>query len=133
MTVKRGLRVLCIDDNADVLSALRMMLRLAKGIDRVETRTTTVGLVETLAAFEPDVVLLDAWIPDESPEAALRAALQQKPSLKVIAFSGAVEYAQPLIEAGAVALLCKDAGPDAIIEAVRSVEVDEPADAAPPH
>jgi PAS domain S-box-containing protein len=71
----RTCRILAVDDNRDAADSLAMMLRLMGH----ETRTAYDGLeaVESAAAFQPDVVLLDIGLPKMNGYEAARHIRQQ--------------------------------------------------------
>jgi len=70
-----GLRVLVVDDDALMVDLHAAMLRSA-GIS-VQTLTQPLKLLETLDAFDPDVVVLDVYMPEASgPE--LAAVLRER-------------------------------------------------------
>ena len=72
----RGLRILVVDDNRDAADSVAMLLRL-KGH---EVRTAHDGLeaVDTAAAFQPDVVLLDIGLPKLNGYDAARRMREQQ-------------------------------------------------------
>lgn len=81
-------RVLVVDDNEDAANSLAMLLDLA-GHEAKAVYTPTAALAE-VAAFEPDVVLLDIGLPEMDGyevAARLRALPSQLP-LRLIALTG---------------------------------------------
>ena len=55
-------RILIFDDDVDILEILTYLLR-EKGWD-VHTRATCANIVEVVSEHNPDVILMDNWIPD---------------------------------------------------------------------
>jgi DNA-binding NarL/FixJ family response regulator len=115
-------RVLCVDDNADLLGALRIMLSTSPGIECVGTLTSTRGLTDEVDRLKPDVVLMDYTMPGEDTLEALARLKRGRPDLACAMLSG---YDDPdtvraATRAGACRCLSKDIEPDRLIEFVRS-------------
>lgn len=60
------LRVLVVDDLAEVRTVVRTALRLRSQIEIVGEATTTFSAVELAADLRPDVVVLDLLLPDSA-------------------------------------------------------------------
>jgi DNA-binding response OmpR family regulator len=56
-----GKRVLILDDDLDILQICAIVLK-KKGFE-VHTLSTSNQVVEQVKAFQPDVILMDNWIP----------------------------------------------------------------------
>jgi PAS domain S-box-containing protein len=92
---QRKRRVLVVDDNADIVESLDMLLGLY-GFE-VGTAGTGAAALAAVAQIAPDVVLLDIGLPDiDGIEVARRlAALPGRSAMKVVAVSG---YGQRVTE-----------------------------------
>lgn len=83
-----GKRVLIIDDNPDITKSMRILLGLL-GHD-VQTASNGPDGLETAAAYQPDVVLLDIGLPVMDGYAVARALREQAggSDMAIIAVSG---------------------------------------------
>lgn len=116
----RPIRVLCVDDNAEVLRALKYMLGRLPGLHWAGGLSSTKELSAHVAELRADVLLLDYSIPGERPLEALRAAKVDHPRLGCIVFTG---FSEPAIEAeavraGAARCLTKDVDLDELLDAI---------------
>ncbi len=100
-------KILVIDDEENILSTLKGVLEDEHFI--VETaKSGALGLTK-LKKFQPDVVLLDIWMPIEDGVAILEKIKKQNPSTVVVMMSGhaTVETAVKTIKMGAFDFLEK--------------------------
>jgi PAS domain S-box-containing protein len=79
-------RVLIVDDNEDAAAMLEFLLKL----ENYEVRTAHTGnqALETAAAFEPEIALLDIGLPDLSGYELGRRLREKFPALRLLAVSG---------------------------------------------
>jgi len=75
-------RVLCIDDNADILEIVKLALEVVGGYSLAVCRSGESGLRKA-ASWAPDLVLLDVMMPGMDGLATLRE-LQENPMLRDI-------------------------------------------------
>ncbi len=114
----RVVRVLIADDQPQVCSALRLMLRQDPGLAVVAEAGDADQAVLLAATRQPDLVLLDWELRgqrDGSMLAELRAA---RPGLKVIALSGRPEARPAALAAGADLFVSKGDPPEQLLGAV---------------
>lgn len=100
-------KILIIDDEENILSSLRGVLEDEKFV--VETaKSGSLGLTK-LKKFQPDVVLLDIWMPQEDGVVVLEKIKKAAPNTVVIMMSGHanVETAVKTIKMGAFDFLEK--------------------------
>jgi two-component system invasion response regulator UvrY len=117
------IRVLIADDHAIVRSGFRQFVADEPDMEvagEASTGDETIALVRE-SAF--DVVLLDIAMPDKNGIDTLRVIKQIRPEQGVLMLSGYPEsqYAINLLRAGANGYLNKDAAPDEIVRAIRTV------------
>lgn len=100
-------RILIFDDDTDILDILTYLLQ-EKGWD-VYTRTTCKNIKEILDECQPDVILMDNWIPEAGGIAATREikAMEEYSSVPVVYFSANNDIEKLAEEAGADAWLAK--------------------------
>ncbi len=119
-TPPSSVRVLCVDDNADVLKALAYLLGHAPGVQCAGSLTSSKKLGEQIETTRAEVVLLDYNIPGESSLDALRALKRDHPEVACIVFSG---YDDPdiidaALLAGAARCLPKDVDPEELMDVI---------------
>ncbi len=116
-------QVLVVDDHAMVRKGLVQLLSAAEGIEVVGEAANGREAVAQAAALAPDVVLMDLQMPEMDGVTATRELLAADGRAQVLiltSFSDA-ERIVGALDAGAVGYMLKDAEPDDLIEAVRSV------------
>lgn len=82
------LRVLLVDDAADVRQLVRTALRFRDGFDVVAEATTGHEALALVRAEQPDVIVLDLGLPDLAGEEVLTRIRADSPRSKVVVFSG---------------------------------------------
>jgi DNA-binding NarL/FixJ family response regulator len=114
--------VLVVDDHAMVRKGLVALLSAAEGLDVVGQAANGREAVVQAEALAPDVVLMDLQMPEMDGVSATReiTALGLAQVLVLTSFSDAERIVDAL-DAGAVGYMLKDAEPDDLIGAVRSV------------
>jgi DNA-binding NarL/FixJ family response regulator len=115
-------QVLVVDDHAMVRKGLVQLLSAAEGLEVVGEAADGREAVEQVDALVPDVVLMDLQMPEMDGVSATReiTARGRTQVLVLTSFSDTDRIVDAL-DAGAVGYMLKDAEPDDLIEAVRSV------------
>lgn len=115
-------RVLVVDDHAMVRRGLAQLLSAADGIEVVGEAANGREAVDQAQSLEVDVVLMDLQMPEMDGVSATReiVARERAQVLVLTSFSDADRIVDAL-DAGAVGYMLKDAEPDDLVEAVRSV------------
>lgn len=114
-----AVRVLVVDDHELVLSGLRLLLELVLGYVVTEARSGMQAL-SMIEASPPDVVLLDARMPEYDGIWTLQQIRQRFEHVPVIILStyDTSEYVNDAIEYGAAGYLLKDASSQQLQEAI---------------
>ena len=122
-----NIRVLVVDDQAIVRSGLRLALGDVDGIAVIGEAIDGMDAVEQSRVARPDVVLMDVRMPRLDGIGATRAVLDAAPDARVLILStfGDDEYVFGALRAGASGYLLKDAEPNEIIAAIRSVHAGD--------
>jgi DNA-binding NarL/FixJ family response regulator len=122
------IRVLIVDDDALVRSALAMLLAGPEDITVAGEATDGSSVAEAVAALEPDVVLMDIRMPAMDGLAAteLLRAQDDAPEVIVLTTFEADDYVLRALRAGASGFLLKDTPPIEVIRAIRAVAAGEP-------
>ena len=116
-------RVLVVDDDPLVRSALAMVLRGAPGVDLVGEAADGDEVPEAVARHRPDVVLMDIRMPRVDGLQALAALrrLPGAPEVVVLTTFDADDQVVRAVRDGAAGFLLKDTPPAEIVDAVRRV------------
>ena len=122
------IRVLIVDDDALVRSALAMLLSGSEHIAIVGEATDGSEVMEAVAELQPDVVLMDIRMPLMDGLAATELLREQDgpPEVIVLTTFEADDYVLRALRAGASGFLLKDTPPTDVIRAVRAVAAGEP-------
>ena len=123
-----GVSVLLVDDHAVVRRGLQTFLHEVPGIRVVDQAGDGACALTQLEALHragrlPDVAVVDLQMPRMDGVETTRQIAARYPSVRVVILSsfGQIERAQAALEAGAVGYLLKDAAPEEIVTAVRTV------------
>jgi two-component system nitrate/nitrite response regulator NarL len=118
-----SIRILLVDDHPMVLAGLRALLAPLPGLAVVATAATAAEAHAAVAAHQPDVVLLDINLPDQSGLEACPQLLAARPELKIIALTTLNEksYVTRMMAQGAAGYVLKNASPDELAEAIARV------------
>jgi DNA-binding NarL/FixJ family response regulator len=119
------LRVLLVDDSADLANMLARWMRSQPGLEVVGVLGSAAGLAEEVVSREADVVMLDLVMPGPPPLEAIRGILARAPRCRVLVFSGYddAETRGQALAAGAHDLVSKNLSPREIVEAIRRAGV----------
>jgi DNA-binding NarL/FixJ family response regulator len=114
------MRILLADDQAQVLSALRLLLEQESEIDVVGETAKAQDLLRQVELAQPDLVLLDWELPG-SLAADLLAALRARcVQVKVVALSGRPEARHEALAAGIDAFVSKGDPPEYLLTALHA-------------
>jgi DNA-binding NarL/FixJ family response regulator len=122
-----AVRVLVVDDDPLVRSALAMVLRGAEGVALVGEAADGDEVPEAVARYRPDVVLMDirmARVDGLQALASLRRS-PRAPEVIVLTTFDADEQVVRAVRDGAAGFLLKDTPPAEIVDAVRRVAQGE--------
>jgi DNA-binding NarL/FixJ family response regulator len=117
------IRVLIADDHAVVRDGLAALLAKADGIEIVGTAADGAEAIALARSADADVVLMDLSMPNVDGVAATRALVAENPDARVVILTTFADQAKILdaLNAGAAGYLLKDASPDEIVQAIRTV------------
>ena len=115
------IRVLLVDDSADVRRLVRTALRFRGGFELSGEAGTAAQAVEMAAALKPDVVVLDLGLPDLRARDVLTQVVESAPTTKVVVFSGADPEDRSWYEQRAAGYVLKNDDLDYLVDLLISV------------
>lgn len=118
-----ALQILLVDDHTIMRRGLRLLLEKLPGVKGVSEAGGCLAALEQMAAAAPDLVILDAHLPEMDGIEGTRRILAQHPGMKIIMLSGDSSAALILdaLRAGALAYVIKENSPDEINRAITTV------------
>jgi DNA-binding NarL/FixJ family response regulator len=114
------IRVLLVDDVADVRRLVRIALRYHGGFDVVGEADAGLTAVDMATGLQPDVVLLDLGLPDLAGRDVLTRLRDVAPRAKVVVFTGADED-RSFFEEHAAGYVLKSAELDYLVDLLDDV------------
>jgi DNA-binding NarL/FixJ family response regulator len=119
------IRIVVVDDQAVIRTGLRTMLEHETDVTIVGEAGNGGEAVDVVARARPDVVLMDVRMPEvdgiEATRRILTGGSSPPPAVLVLTTFDDEEYVFGALQAGAAGFLLKDAGPDVLVSAVRTV------------
>src|SRR5690242_17596457 len=127
MSMSPAIRVLLVDDHAVVRTGLRMLIESAPGLTVVGEAGKRSAALELAARAQPDIILLDLDLGDESSLDFLPELLALVPTGRVLILTGLLDPAQHerAVRLGAVGVVRKDEVGDVLIKAITKVHAGE--------
>jgi CheY-like chemotaxis protein len=121
-------RVLIVDDNADITALLGLQIDRTEGFEVVGTASNGVEAIEMAASVNPDVILLDMMMPVMGGLEALPYLRQNVPGCRIFVFSAAAvtQERERALELGADAYYVKGDGLD-MLDTLADLESATPA------
>jgi DNA-binding NarL/FixJ family response regulator len=116
-------RVLIVDDSAAVRAGLTVLLSSTPDLVVVGTCPTGSSAVDAARRCDPHVVVMDLAMPGTDGIAATAALCAWNPAARVLVLTTSVagDAVHRARTAGAVGFVHKSAGPDVLLEAIRTV------------
>lgn len=117
------IRVLLVDDHPLAREGLRRLLEDREDMAVVGEASDGLEGVERALALQPDVILMDLQMPRLSGVGAVQALREQWPEARVLIVTTFAqdEHLFEALRAGARGYLLKDAGPEALAAAIKTV------------
>ena len=118
-----SIRVLLVDDHKLTRLGLQTALSRDQDIQVVGEAVDGATAIELARQLHPDVVLMDIQLPGLNGVEATRQIVQELPDVKVIMLTMYREEQQAVeaLRVGAMGYLHKDADPDELLDAIRTV------------
>jgi acetoin utilization protein AcuB len=116
------MHVLLADDQAQVRSALRLLLEQEPSVDTISEVADTESLLAFVKEHQPDLLLLD-WELAGLAEAPVIAELRRaRPNLAIVALSGRLGARQTSLEAGVEAFVSKSRPPEELLSILHKIK-----------
>lgn len=117
------IRIILADDQHLVRGALEALLGMEDDFEIVASVPDGAAAVRVAADLRPDIALLDVEMPGMDGITATREICARTPSVRVIILTtfGRPGYLRRAMDAGARGFMVKDASPDRLAQAVRTV------------
>ena len=117
------IRVLIVDDHEMVREGLMAMLQPERDLEVVGQTGSGAAVVEMVETMRPDVVLLDARLPDVSGVEVCRRLSRSHPDVAVVILTTYIDadLVQECLEAGARGYVVKDVERFSLKESIRAV------------
>jgi two-component system, NarL family, response regulator NreC len=118
-----SVRVLIVDDHAVFRAGLKLLIDAEDDLEAVGEAGNARDAIFQARALEPDVVLLDLVMPDQSGLEAMPTLLHERPEMKVLILSMQDDphYIREAFAAGASGYILKEAADTEVVAAIRQV------------
>ncbi len=110
------LRTMIVDDQRRARQSLRALLATERRVGEIEEASSGLEAVERVEIFHPDIILMDARMPEMDGLEATRRIKSLHPGIHIILLSMYAEYRPEAAAAGADAFLAKDEAPAKLLE-----------------
>jgi two-component system response regulator NreC len=116
-------RVLIVDDHAVFRAGLRLLIDAEADLEAVGEAGNARDAVFQARALEPDVILMDVVMPDQSGLDVVPTVLHERPETKVLVLSmqDDPQYVRQAFAAGASGYILKEAADTEVVAAIRKV------------
>jgi two-component system, NarL family, nitrate/nitrite response regulator NarL len=114
-------RLMLVDDHEMLAQSLRMILEQEDDIEVVAVANSVAAAVADAAAVQPDVILMDYYLPDGDGVSAIARIKQDHPDIKVVLLTGSddPQALQRAVDVGCLGYLDKTAPLEELAAAVR--------------
>ena len=126
------LRVMLVDDEADALQLLEILLGQIGGVEIVGKFASPVQAMEALGTTHVDAVFLDNQMPGMTGMEAARKIKEIKPRMPIVFTTAYSEYAVEAFEVQSIDYLLKPIAPGRLQQAVSRIRLAVSADRARP-
>jgi DNA-binding NarL/FixJ family response regulator len=116
-------RVLLVDDHPLMRQALAMVLEDEADFEIVAEANNGLDAIEKANDLLPDLIIMDLLMPMMNGSTAIQKILEKSPQTKILALSSTGDNARILeaIQAGAGGFISKEAQPEELLAAIRTV------------
>lgn len=121
------IRLVCVDDNAEILGAMTLLFDGSNGIESVACVEHTRDLESVITEKKPHVVAVDYWMPGQDALSAMRDAKDKFPEVQFLVLSAddSQEHVDRAFTCGATGYALKDGNFEKLATAIRTVAAGE--------
>jgi DNA-binding NarL/FixJ family response regulator len=119
--MREGIRVLIVDDQARTRQSLTALLATWPHISGIQQAANGSEAVHMVEQSQPDVILMDARMPDMDGVETTRIVKARWPQVKVVVLSMYADYRADALSAGADAFVSKGDSPESLLAVMRSL------------
>jgi len=125
--VKEPIKILLVDDHVIVRAGLRMLIENNKGMAVVGEAGTRADALSIAAREQPEIILLDLDMGNESGLDFLRELLTTAARARIVMLTGVrdLEAHRRAVHLGAMGLVLKDKATEVLIKAIEKVNAGE--------
>jgi len=118
-----SIAVFIVDDHYMVIEGLHSLLQDERGIRWLGHASTAAACLEVLPSLQPDVILMDIGLPDDTGVSLCETVKRRYPSIFVIGLStfSQLSYVDKMMAAGASGYLLKNASARELVDALQKV------------
>ncbi len=106
--MNRSLRILIVDDQPRTRQSLKALLSVKFPMDEVREAASGIEAIQSLEQDPPDLILMDARMPEMDGIETTRLIKAKHPQVKIIILSMFSEYQAAALAAGADGYLAKE-------------------------
>jgi len=123
MPTERPVRVLIVDDHPVVRSGLRALLQSTPGYEVVGEAADGHNAVSSAAETQPDVIVMDLYLPEMDGVAATREIVKHQPAPAILMLTMADDDTSLVdaLRAGARGYILKGSQPSELLRAIQTV------------
>lgn len=115
------IKVLIVDDTSVIRDGLQSILRPNPDIEVVGEASDGFDAVAKAEQLQPDVILMDAQMPEMDGVEATRQIKERSPGIKILFLTVYAGYVEAALAAGADRFLMKDSGRQELLQAIRDL------------
>ena len=117
----KKIRLLIVDDSSPVRHGLRSILRAYSDMNVVGEVANGREAIAMAEQMQPDLILMDAQMPEMDGVEATRQIKERWPSIKVLFLTVHSSYVAAAMAAGADDHLMKDSGRQELVQKIRAM------------
>jgi DNA-binding NarL/FixJ family response regulator len=119
--MNKKIRILIVDDSLSFRMGMRALLEIQPDMQEVGMAPSGHKAIELVEELQPDLVLLDAQMPDLTGIEVTQKIKSRWPKVKVILMTMYSDYRSKAIEAGADTFITKGIPPEHILSLIRGI------------
>lgn len=125
--MQQRIRLVCLDDSAEILGAMSLLFDGSNGIESVACLDKTGELEPVITQQEPHVVAVDFWMPGQNSMVAMQKAKEKFPKVHFLVLSAddSDEHVERAFQHGATGYALKDGNFERLAGVIRKVAAGE--------